>query len=314
MRALVIAEHDNQTLSPTTLNCIACAQQLAEVCVIVLGEQVGAIAEAVAQLDGVRHVVAVEHPILQHPIAEHMVPVLLSYARQYQYVLAPASTFGKDLCPRLAASLDVGQISEVIRVIDGNTFQRPIYAGNAIQTVRSHDPIKVLTVRTTAFAPVTIGGSPPAPVETIKAGDLTPSVRHIGYADRDAEFAELTSARVVVAGGRGLQSRENFALIRELAAPLGAAVGASRAAVDAGFIANDHQVGQTGKVVAPELYIAVGISGAVQHIAGMKDSKIIVAINQDPLAPIFKVADYGLVGDLFTLIPELITVLKETLC
>ncbi len=304
MAALIVAEHDNTGLKPATLNTLTAAQELGgEIAVLVAGEDCTGAAEAAAKLPGVAKVFCADAPEYAHDLAENLAPLVAERARGYSHVLAPATTFGKNLLPRVAALLDVQQISEISAIEAEDTFVRPIYAGNALATVRSADPIKVITVRATAFdAAAAEGGA--APIETLEgSGDLGLS-KFLGQELTKSERPELTSAGVVISGGRGMQSGENFAMLERIADKLGAAVGASRAAVDAGFVPNDYQVGQTGKVVAPELYIAVGISGAIQHLAGMKDSKVIVAINKDEEAPIFQVADYGLVADLFEAMPE----------
>ncbi len=310
MTALVLAEHDNGKLNDATRAAVTAARHFGDVHVLVAGHNARAVADEAAKIEGVAKVLYADAPYYEHPTAEALTALLKALADSYDAILAPATTFGKNVMPRLAAALDVGQISDIIAVVDTDTFKRPIYAGNAIATVRSRDPKKVITVRTTAFdkAP---DGDAAAAVEDIPAAE-DPGISHFVKAElSQSERPELTSARIVVSGGRGVGSAENFTLIEELADVLGAAVGASRAAVDAGFVPNDYQVGQTGKVVAPELYVAVGISGAIQHLAGMKDSKIIVAINKDEEAPIFQVADYGLVADLFKAVPELIAELKK---
>jgi electron transfer flavoprotein alpha subunit len=306
MSVLVVAEHDNSAIKPATLATVAAAGKLSgdSISLLVAGENCGAAASAAAKIESVSKVLVADDPAYGHHLAENLATLLARLASDYTHILAPATTFGKNFMPRLAALLDVAQISDVIGVEADDTFRRPIYAGNAIATVRSSDPIKIITVRGTAFEKTPAeGGS--AAIETVEpAGDEELS-SFLGQELSDSGRPELTSARVVISGGRGLQSGENFRLLEELADKLGAAIGASRAAVDSGFVPNDYQVGQTGKVVAPELYIAVGISGAIQHLAGMKDSKVIVAINKDEEAPIFEVADYGLVADLFQALPEL---------
>jgi len=311
MAILLLAEHDNKSLAPATAQALTAARQFGgDVDVLVVGENCGGVAEAAAKLDGVRKVLLAEAPQLAQRLAEETAATILPLMKNYSVLLAPATTTGKNILPRVAAMLDVAQISDIIEVKAPNVFVRPIYAGNALETVETSDKIVVATVRATAFASAGEGGS--APVETVAP---EPAVGLSSFESSEisaSERPELTSARIVISGGRGLQSGENFkALIEPVADRLGAAVGASRAAVDAGYMPNDHQVGQTGKVVAPELYIAVGISGAIQHLAGMKDSKVIVAINKDADAPIFEVADYGLVGDLFTVLPELDHELKR---
>lgn len=305
MSVLVIAEHDHKSIKPVTLNVIAAARKIdSDVHLLVAGTDCSGAADKAAKIHGIAKVLKCDAPELSHRLAENMAPVIVNLSEGYSHILAPASTFGKNVMPRAAALLDTQQISDIIAVIDADTFERPIYAGNAIATVKSSDAKKIITVRGTAFDPVNAeGGS--APVEdATPAGDsgLSSFVKQeLSESDRP----ELTAAKIVVSGGRGVGSAENFAIIEKLADKLGAAVGASRAAVDAGYVSNDYQVGQTGKVVAPELYIAVGISGAIQHLAGMKGSKTIVAINKDEEAPIFQIADYGLVQDLFEAVPEL---------
>ena len=311
MAVLLLAEHDNNSLAPATAKGLTAAKQFGgDVDILVIGENCRGVAEAAAKLDGVRKVLLAEAPHLAQRLAEETAAAILPLMKSYAALLAPSTTTGKNVLPRVAAMLDVAQISDIIEVKSPNTFVRPIYAGNALETVETLDKIVVATVRTTAFASAGEGGS--APIETISAA---PAVSLSSFEASEisvSERPELTAARIVISGGRGMQSGENFkTLIEPLADRLGAAVGASRAAVDAGYMPNDHQVGQTGKVVAPELYIAVGISGAIQHLAGMKDSKVIVAINKDADAPIFQVADYGLVGDLFTVLPELDAELKK---
>ncbi len=306
MAVLVIAEHDNARLKPATLNAVTAASQLAsEVHVLVAGQGARAVAEAAATIAGVAKVLLADSADLEHQLPEALAPLVAETAKGgYSHVLAPATSAGKNLLPRVAALLDVAQISDILSVEGADTFTRPIYAGNAIATVRSSDAVKVATVRTTAFeAAAAEGGS--APVESVAATTAAGTSRFVGQELTKSERPELTSARVVVSGGRGMQSGDNFTLLDALADRLGGAVGASRAAVDAGFVPNDYQVGQTGKIVAPDLYVAVGISGAIQHLAGMKDSKVIVAINKDEEAPIFQVADYGLAADLFKAVPEL---------
>jgi electron transfer flavoprotein alpha subunit len=306
MAALVIAEHDNAALKPATFTAVAAAKEIAgaDVDVLVAGKDFRPVADAAAKMAGIRKVLLAEDAAYDHGLAENVAPLVVKLAESYSHVLAPATTSGKNLMPRVAALLDVMQISDISAVISPDTFVRPIYAGNALQTVQSNDPIKVITVRGTAFPPVeaTGGSAQVEPVAPTGAAGLSEFLRaELSKSERP----ELTSARVIISGGRGMQSGDNFHLLEKVADKLGAAVGASRAAVDAGFVPNDYQVGQTGKIVAPELYIAVGISGAIQHLAGMKDSKVIVAINKDEEAPIFQIADYGLVGDLFKILPEL---------
>jgi electron transfer flavoprotein alpha subunit len=306
MAALVIAEHDNQSLKAATLNAVAAALQCSpEVDVLVAGNQSDAAASAAAQIAGVRKVIQIDAANLADQLAEPLTAQILSVAKNYSHVLAPATANGKNVLPRVAAKLDVAQLSDITKVVSPDTFERPIYAGNAIATVQSTDPIKVITVRTTGFDPVAAtGGS--AAIEKASASDSAAQSSFVGRELTKSDRPELTAAKIIVSGGRGLGSGEKYEeLIVPLADKLGAALGASRAAVDAGYVPNDYQVGQTGKIVAPQLYVAVGISGAIQHLAGMKDSKVIVAINKDPEAPIFGVADYGLVADLFTAVPEL---------
>ena len=305
MTILVIAEHDNQALKPSTLSTLAAAAQIGgDVTLLVAGNGCSAAADAAAKAEGVARVLLADTPAYDHEIAENMAALILSLAPGYSHILAPATANGKNFMPRVAALLDVGQISDIIKVESADTFARPIYAGNAIATVQSLDPVKVITVRGTAFDAVAAeGGS--AAVESLSQVEDTGLSRFVAEEVAKSDRPELTAARVVISGGRGMADSEHFHLLEKVADKLGAAVGASRAAVDAGFAPNDMQVGQTGKIVAPELYIAVGISGAIQHLAGMKDSKVIVAINKDEEAPIFQVADYGLVADLFTALPEL---------
>jgi electron transfer flavoprotein alpha subunit len=311
MGVLLIAEHDNKTLAPATAKALSAAAQFGgDVDLLVAGENCRSVAEAAAKLSGVRKVLLSEAPHLAERLAEEMASLIVPLMANYDVLAAPATTMGKNIAPRVAALLDVAQISDIVEVKAPDTFVRPIYAGNALETVKSGDEKIVATIRTTAFAAQTEGGgasieeaAAPAPLglSTFEKSEIS-----------ESERPELTVARIVVSGGRGMQSGENFKkLIEPLADRLGAAVGASRAAVDAGYMPNDHQVGQTGKVVAPELYIAIGISGAIQHLAGMKDSKVIVAINKDAEAPIFQVADYGLVGDLFAVLPELSAELEK---
>jgi len=305
MRILVIAEHDNALLKAATLHTVAAAQKIGgEIHVFVAGSDCGPVAQAAARLNGVAVVKLADAAHYRDQTAENLAVLIHAHAAGYTHILAPATTFGKNLLPRVAALLDVAQISEICAVENFDTFVRPIYAGNALATVKSLDPVKVITVRTTAFDAVGEGGA--ATIENIAAGPDLGLTQLVGRELTKSARPELGAAKIVVSGGRGLASSENYhKLLEPLADKLGAALGASRAAVDAGFVPNDYQVGQTGKVVAPQLYIAIGISGAIQHLAGMKDSKVIVAINKDPDAPIFQVADYGLVGDLFQIVPEL---------
>ncbi|AXT48125.1 MULTISPECIES: electron transfer flavoprotein subunit alpha/FixB family protein [Chromobacterium] len=310
MAILVIAEHDNQSLKAGTLNTITAAAKLGEVHLLVAGHNAAAAAEAAKSVAGVAKVLLADAAHYAHGLAENLGVLVSGLATSYSHVLAPASSFGKNLLPRVAALLDVAQISEIVAIESADTFVRPIYAGNVLATVQSADPIKVITVRTTAFDAAGQGGS--AAVEAVAAAADAQLSSFVGQELTKSDRPELGSAKVIVSGGRALGSEEQFkAVIDPLADKLSAAVGASRAAVDAGYAPNDYQVGQTGKVVAPQLYFAVGISGAIQHLAGMKDSKVIVAINKDEEAPIFQVADYGIVGDLFTVVPELMAELSK---
>ena len=305
MTVLVLAEHDNASLNVATLSAVAAAQGMGgDIHMLVAGENCGGVAAEAAQAGGVAKVLHAEGAHLAHGLAEDLAALIAGLAGGYTHLVATATTHGKNVMPRVAALLDVQQVSDITGVESADTFVRPIYAGNAMATVRSTDGVKVVTVRQTAFdAAPAEGGN--AAVEAIDAGADVEGSAFVGQELSRSDRPELTSARVVISGGRGMQSGENFPMLEEVADKLGAAVGASRAAVDAGFVPNDYQVGQTGKVVAPDLYIAVGISGAIQHLAGMKDSKVIVAINKDEEAPIFQVADYGLVADLFKAVPEL---------
>ncbi len=311
MTVLVIAEHDHGTLKGATLNTVAAAQKIGgEIHVLVAGHKAEGAAKAAAQIAGVAKVLSAEGPQLGEFLAENVAALVVSLAKSYTHILAPATSNGKDVTPRIAALLDVQQISEIIAVEAPDTFVRPIYAGNALATVKSKDAIKVITVRTTGFdAVAATGGS--ASIEQIDPPADSGLSSFVSREVSRSERPELTAAKIVVSGGRGMGSGENFKLLEPLADKLNAAMGASRAAVDAGFVPNDWQVGQTGKIVAPELYVAIGISGAIQHLAGMKDSRVIVAINKDEEAPIFQVADYGIVGDLFKVVPELIEELKK---
>lgn len=304
MSVLLIAEHDNSTLKPVTLNAVTAAVKLGDVTALVAGNHCADVAEALAKIPGITKVLHADDPAYEHGIAENIAPLIAKQAQGCTHVIAPATTFGKNLLPRVAALLDSQQISDILSIESADTFTRPIYAGNAIATVQSSDAIKVLTVRTTAFdsAPAEGGSATVEKIETTGEANLC---SFVSQELTKSERPELTSARVVISGGRGFGNGENFKLLDRIAEKLNAAIGASRAAVDAGFVPNDYQVGQTGKIVAPDLYIAIGISGAIQHLAGMKDSKVIVAINKDPDAPIFQIADYGLVQDLFTALPEL---------
>jgi electron transfer flavoprotein alpha subunit len=304
MSVLVLAEHDNKNLKPATLNAVTAAAQLGEVTVLVAGKDCRAVAAAAAKVAGVAKVLLAESDAYAHPLAENVAALLVELAGDYSHVLAPSTTSGKNIMPRVAALLDVAQISDILAVEAADTFVRPIYAGNALATVKSSDAIKVITVRGTAFeAAAPEGGS--GTVEEISIDKDAGLSSFVGADLTKSERPELTSARIIISGGRGMQNGENFKILEDVADKLGAAIGASRAAVDAGYVSNDYQVGQTGKVVAPDLYIAVGISGAIQHLAGMKDSKVIVAINKDAEAPIFQIADYGVVADLFEAVPAL---------
>lgn len=304
MSTLVIAEHDNADIKPATLNAVAAAVELGgDVHVLVAGHGCAAAAESASKINGVAKVLSADSAEYENTLAENVAPLVVDLSSAYSHVLAPATSNGKNIMPRVAALLDVMQISDIAGIVDADTFIRPIYAGNAMATVTSAEAIKVITVRTTGFeAAAAEGGA--GVVETIAAKGDQGLSSYVGAELSSSERPELTSASVVISGGRGMQSGENFPILEDVADKLGAAVGASRAAVDAGFVPNDYQVGQTGKVVAPDLYVAVGISGAIQHLAGMKDSKVIVAINKDEEAPIFQVADYGLVADLFNAVPE----------
>ncbi|MFQ5755106.1 MAG: electron transfer flavoprotein subunit alpha/FixB family protein [Acidiferrobacterales bacterium] len=312
MSVLVVAEHDNSELKPATFNTVAAARKIDnDINVVIAGHKCSAAAEAAARIAGISRVLVADAPELAHQLAENVAPLLVRWAENYSHLFAPATTFGKNIMPRVAAVLDVSQISDISEVVSPDTFIRPIYAGNAIATVQSSDRIKVITVRSTGFEPAEPQGGN-APIEAIVGAADAGLSRFVAQELSESERPELTTARVVISGGRGMQSADNFALLEKIADKLGAAVGASRAAVDAGYVSNDCQVGQTGKVVAPDLYIAVGISGAIQHLAGMKDSKVIVAINSDEEAPIFQIADYGVVADLMTALPELIKELDKT--
>ena len=305
MSVLVIAEHANDEVRTATLNAVTAAREIdTDVDLLVAGSGCAGVADECSSIQGVTRILLVDDSAYEHDLPENLSPLVQSLAERYSHVLAPASTFGKSLLPRVAARLDVQQISDISDIQSADTFVRPIYAGNALATVQSTDSVKLITIRTTAFdgAP-TEGGN--AAIEKIEAVACPALAEFLGQELTPSERPELTSAGIVISGGRGMQSGDNFAMLERIADKLGAAVGASRAAVDAGYVPNDYQVGQTGKVVAPNLYIAVGISGAIQHLAGMKDSKVIVAINKDEEAPIFQIADYGWVADLFTAIPEL---------
>lgn len=311
MSVLVLAEHDNDSIRPATLSAVTAASELdSDVHVLVAGHNCGGAADAAAKIAGVAKVLKADDAAYANALAENLAPLLISIAGNYTALLAPATTSGKNIMPRVAALLDVAQISDIMKIESPDTFVRPIYAGNALATVQSSDAVKVITVRATGFdAAAAEGGS--AAVEDVAAAETSDLSAFVGQELSTSERPELTSARVIISGGRGMQNGENFAMLEKVADLLGAAVGASRAAVDAGFVPNDYQVGQTGKIVAPELYVAVGISGAIQHLAGMKDSKVIVAVNKDEEAPIFQVADYGIVGDLFKIVPELEEELKK---
>lgn len=305
MSTLVIAEHDNSNLKPSTLNTVAAANAIGgPVHLLVVGSACQGVADACAVVEGVEKVLLADDAAYANQLAESTANLIKSVAGDYSHILAPATTFGKNVLPRLSALLDVQQISEITEVVSEDTFKRPIYAGSCIATVKSNDTTKVITVRATAFDPVSDSGGSAA-IEAVAPEGVSDLTSFVGEEIAKSDRPELTAASIVISGGRGMQSGDNFHLLETIADKLGAAVGASRAAVDAGFVPNDYQVGQTGKIVAPDLYIAVGISGAIQHLAGMKDSKVIVAINKDEDAPIFQVADYGLVADLFDALPEL---------
>ena len=305
MSILVIADHNHETILAATLNAVAAAGEIGgDISVLVAGSGCGAAAKAAAEIAGVSTVLVADSSEYTNGLAENIAPLISSVASSYSHILAPATTYGKNIMPRVAALIDTVQISDIVKVVDAATFQRPIYAGNALATVSSDEAVKIITVRSTAFEPAAASGGS-ANIETVSAtGEAGLSSFEKSELSK-SERPELTSASIVVSGGRGMQDGANFVMLEKVADKLGAAVGASRAAVDAGFVPNDYQVGQTGKVVAPDLYMAVGISGAIQHLAGMKDSKVIVAINKDDEAPIFQVADYGLVADLFDAVPEL---------
>ena len=305
MSILVIAEHDNKNLKGATLNTLNAATQIGdEIHLLVAGHEANNVVEESQSLNGVTKIISVDNELYKNSLAEEVEKLVISIVSDYTYILAPATTFGKNLMPRIAAKMDTQQISDIISVESSDTFKRPIYAGSCIATVKSSDEKKVITVRSTAFDPVEKTNSN-IPVDTLSAPEACGVSEFLSEELAESDRPELTAAEIVISGGRGMQSGENFHLLDSIADKLGAAVGASRAAVDAGFVPNDYQVGQTGKIVAPDLYIAVGISGAIQHLAGMKDSKVIVAINKDEDAPIFQVADYGLVADLFNALPEL---------
>jgi electron transfer flavoprotein alpha subunit len=304
MTLLILAEHDGKTLSPATRAAVGAAKKIGgEIHLLLAGHNIASVAEQAKKIDGVAQLLVADDALYAHALAEALAPLIAKAAGAYSHVLAAATSIGKDVMPRVAALLDMQQISEITSVVSADTFVRPIYAGNALETVQSADAIKIITVRITAFDKVGDGGN--AEVVEVPPVPVAASSRFVSMSESSSDRPELTAARVVISGGRGLGSKENFVLLDKIADKLNAAIGASRAAVDAGYVPNDYQVGQTGKVVAPELYIAVGISGAIQHLAGMKESKVIVAINKDESAPIFDIADYGLVGDLFTILPEL---------
>ena len=311
MSVLLIAEHNNKELKPFTLNAATAASQIdSDVHAVIIGQNCGDAAKALSELPLIKKVIQVEAPYYENFVAENFAPVVVKLAENYTHIVCSANTFGKNLMPRIAAALDTSQISDITKVISADTFLRPIYAGNAFATVKSKDPKKCVTIRPTSFDPCeSSGGS--APVEKAEPSAEFGQTKFIKREEIKSDRPELGTARVVVSGGRGMQSGDNFKLITSLADKLNAAIGASRAAVDAGYISNDHQVGQTGKVVVPDLYIAVGISGAIQHLAGMKESKVIVAINKDGEAPIFSVADYGLEADLFEALPQFLEELNK---
>ena len=304
MSVLVLAEHDNIEIKSSSLNTIGAASQIhQDIDVLLIGSSCEDLANKIVNIQNVKKVIVVDGPQYQNPIAENIAPIIISLSDNYSHILAPATTFGKNIMPRVAAILDIAQISDIIKIESKDTFVRPIYAGNALATVQSTDEKKIITVRPTSFEQaLTEGGS--GEIEKITFDTEKNIVEFIGREESKSDRPELGTARVVISGGRGLQSAENFSMLNEIADKLNAAIGASRAAVDAGYVGNDYQVGQTGKVVVPDLYIAVGISGAIQHLAGMKESKIIVAINKDEEAPIFNVADYGLCADLFEALPQ----------
>ena len=305
MSILVIAEHDNTNLKSATLNAVAAAKEIGnDISLLVAGLNTTSVVDEAQKLNGVTKILSCDDALYENALAEEVSNLVLSVADDFSYIIAPATTFGKNLLPRISAKLDVQQISDIISVESKDTFKRPIYAGSCIATVKSNDSVKLITVRSTAFDPVALDNSDIS-VESINASSSANISEFVSEELAKSDRPELTSANIVISGGRGMQSGDNFHLLDSIADKLGAAVGASRAAVDAGFVPNDYQVGQTGKIVAPDLYIAVGISGAIQHLAGMKDSKVIVAINKDEDAPIFQVADYGLVSDLFSALPEL---------
>ena len=305
MSILVIAEHDNTNLKGATLNTLAAAKEIgSEITLLVAGSDIASVTSEAQQLNGITKILTCDDDLYKNSLAEELSNLVVSLANSFSYILAPATTFGKNLLPRISAKLDIQQISDIISVESEDTFKRPIYAGSCIATVKSNDTVKLITVRSTAFDPVATDNSD-VPVESVDVVNSANISEFVSEELAKSDRPELTSANIVISGGRGMQSGDNFHLLDSIADKLGAAVGASRAAVDAGFVPNDYQVGQTGKIVSPDPYIAVGISGAIQHLAGMKDSKVIVAINKDEDAPIFQVSDYGLVSDLFTALPEL---------
>lgn len=309
----MVAEHNNQQLNPITLNTITAASKLGDVACLVAGSQCAKVAEELSKVAGVKKILLADNEAFSALLPEAVTPLVLETQKQFNFthILAGASAFGKNVMPRIAAKLDVAPVSDIIGVKDGQTFIRTIYAGNAIQTVKSNDPVKVITVRGTAFEPAEIGSGSATSEQAPAAGTDNNLSEFVGEELTKSDRPELAGAKIVISGGRGMKNGENFQLLYTLADKLGAAVGASRAAVDAGYVPNDMQVGQTGKIVAPELYMAVGISGAIQHLAGMKDSKVIVAVNKDPEAPIFQVADYGIVADLFKVIPEMTELIEK---
>lgn len=308
MEILVIAEHDNNALKLVNFHTLTAAMQLGnQIDIFIIGNQCDTVVKQAQQLPMIRNIIVADAEVYQYQLAENIAPLIAEVGPNYNYILTGATTFGKNILPRVAALLDVAMVSDVVKIISGDTFLRPIYAGNALATVKSTDAIKLLTIRSTGFPAINVTSEKSAASGSIKKLTNTISNHYSQFENHQltvTERPELTSARIIISGGRGLKSAENFKLLEKIADRLGAAVGASRAAVDAGFAPNDYQVGQTGKIVAPDLYIAVGISGAIQHLAGMKESKIIVAINSDPDAPIFEIADYGIVGDLFKILPE----------
>jgi electron transfer flavoprotein alpha subunit len=312
MKILIIGEHNQQQLKSVSLHAISAAKELGrEIDLLLVGHHCDALAKEACLLPCIRHVLLADHAVYAHQLAENTAALIASCAKDYDYILAASSTFSKNLLPRLAALVDVAMISDVIKILSADTFLRPIYAGNAIATIQSSDALKILTVRSTAFPAVKKTANPEATIKNLSPVIPNTLSTFVSECANLSTRPELASARIIIAGGRGLKSAEHFKLLEVIADRLGAAIGASRAAVDAGFAPNDYQVGQTGKVVAPDLYIAVGISGAIQHLAGMKDSKVIVAINNDAEAPIFQIADYALVGDLFKILPELQTELEK---